>query len=454
MLLAFLYQWRAALISLVAIPLSLMAAMLVLQWFGVTVNTMIVAGLAVALGAIIGDAVGDIENIMRRLRENRAAGTPRSPALVILDASLEIRSAVVYATLIIVLAVSPVFFMTGLSGAFFQPLAMAYVLALLASMVVALTITPALSLILLARAPLERQESPLVRWLQQAYARVLARVLRAPRTAFAATGALVLVGLALLPLLGQTLLPSFKERDFLMHWVTKPGTSYPEMSRITSEATQKLRAVPGVRAVGAHFGRAITSDTVVDLNTADIWVSIDPEADYDQTVTAIQAVADDYAGLNPDALSFATMKLNNTLTTPDGILAVRIFGPDLEVLHAKADEVRQALAGVEGIRTPQLEADVQQPGIEIEVNLSAAEGYGIKPGDVRRAATTLLAGIEVGSLFEEQKVFEVMVVGAPEIRSDLDSIRELLDRHAERQPCAAGRCRRRTPCRKPGGLPT
>ena len=275
-LFAFLYEWRAALISIMAIPLSLMSAALVLYFYGATINTMILAGFVIALGEVVDDAIIDIENILRRLRENRAAGRPRSTAAMILSASLEIRSAVVYATLIIVLAISPVFFMTGLSGAFFRPLASAYGLALLASMVVALTVTPALSLILLSQAPAERRKSPLVVWLQRVYGTALARLTGSPRTAFAAVGTTLVLGVALVPLLGQSLLPEFKERDFLMHWLTKPGTSYPEMNRITIASSKELRAIPGVRNFGAHVGQAVQSDEVVGIYFTENWISIDP----------------------------------------------------------------------------------------------------------------------------------------------------------------------------------
>ena len=260
---AFLYEWRVALISLVAIPLSLVAAVLVLYIRGATINTMVLAGFVVALGSIVDDAIIDVENIVRRLREHRRQGGTQSIAAIILEASLEIRSAIVYATLIIVLAVVPVLFMGGLSGAFFEPLALSYSLALLASMVVALTVTPALCLMLLDRAAIER-ESPLVGWLQRGYQAAPCRGSsgrRARRSSLPARSALA--GIAVWPLLGQSLLPSFKERDFLMHWLTPPGTSHPEMYRVTVLASKELRAIPGVRNFGAHIGRALVADEVV-----------------------------------------------------------------------------------------------------------------------------------------------------------------------------------------------
>ena len=222
----FLYSWRTALVSVVSIPVSLLAALLVLNWAGATINTMILAGFVIALGDIVDDAIIDIENVVRRLREHRAEGGTRPTARVILDASMEVRGAIVYATVIEVVAILPIFMLAGLSGAFFQPLALAYALALLASMVVALTVTPALSLIFFRNAKsLEQRQSPVVPPMKRGYERLLTRIVYRPRRAYAAVGATTVAGLAVLPLLGQSLLPNFKERDFLMHWLAKPDTS-------------------------------------------------------------------------------------------------------------------------------------------------------------------------------------------------------------------------------------
>jgi Cu/Ag efflux pump CusA len=194
---------------------------------------MILAGLVISVGVVVDDAIIDVENIVRRLRLYRVETGDRSFAStsrIVLNSSLEVRKAIVYATLIDVVAVAPVVFMEGLTGAFFQPLAFSYALAVLASMLVALTVTPALSLILLHRASLERRQSPLVRWLQRGYVAALARIIRRPRAALAAAVVILLLGVAVMPRLGQSLLPDFKERDFLMHWVTAPGTSHPTAS--------------------------------------------------------------------------------------------------------------------------------------------------------------------------------------------------------------------------------
>ena len=222
-LVAFLFQWRTALISIIAIPLSLLTAALVLYFTSSPINTMVLAGLVIAVGVVVDDAIIDVENIMRRLRQRRARGSDESAASVVLKASLEMRSPIVYATLIIVVAAVPIFFLDGLTGVFFRPLAVSYTLAVLASMLVALTVTPALALILLGNAKLEERDAPLVRVLKRGYHAALSRIMNRPRFGYAGFGVLAVVGLVVAPLLGSSLFPTFKERDFLMHWISRTG---------------------------------------------------------------------------------------------------------------------------------------------------------------------------------------------------------------------------------------
>ncbi len=425
-LLAFLNQWRAAVISLVALPLSLVAAIMVLRATGATINTMVLAGFAIALGAVVDDAIIDLENIVRRLRENRRLGSPKTTFNVIVDASLEIRRAVVYATLIIMLAVLPVFFLDGLSGAFFKPLAFSYVLALCASMLVALTVTPAMSYMLLNPDKLDTRESPFVRWLQSRYDGVLGAILRAPRLPYALTAVAVIAGLATLPYLGQTLLPEFKERDFLMHWVTKPGTSYPEMARITVKASNELRHIDGVRNFGAHVGRAIASDEVVGINFTENWVSVKPEADYDKTLGKIQETVDGYPGLYRDVQTYLKERIREVLTGSSEAVVIRLYGPDLDVLRKQADEVKKALGSVEGLVGLHGELQEDIPHISMKVDMQKAESKGIKPGDVRRAVSTLIGGIEVSDIYRGFGLYDVLVWGVPSTRHDLQGIQDLL----------------------------
>ena len=287
-LFAFLFEWRTALISVVAIPLSYVAAGLVLYARGATVNVMVLAGLVISLGVVVDDAIIGIENIWRRMRQHRREGGDGSIAKVIVDASLEVRSSIVYATLIIVLAMLPVFLLTGLTGTFFQPLVLSYALAVLASLLVALTITPALSMLLLPRAPLERRDPPLVVLLKRGYAWMLSRVIHRPRPAYLVVLLTVAAGLAAVPHLGESLVPTFKERNFLGHWISKPGTSIKEEVRIVSRGQRDLKAVPGVQHVGTHIGQAFLADEVAGVNFGENWIAIDPSADYNKTLAAIQ----------------------------------------------------------------------------------------------------------------------------------------------------------------------
>src|SRR6266550_4727911 len=368
---AFLYEWRAALISVVAIPLSLMA------------------------GVLVDDAIIDIENIVRRLRQYRREGSTKSVGSIILEASLEVRSAIVYATLIDAVTLLPVFLMEGLSGSFFKPLALSYALAVLASMVVALTVTPALGFILLSNTALERRESPITRWLQHRYEALLTRIIRTPRPAFITVCVIVLAGAVVYPRLGQSLLPNFKERDFLMHWVTTPGTSHPEMVRVTEQACRELISIPGVRNCGSHVGRAITGDEPYGVNFTENWISVDPKVDYDKTLAKVQELVDGYPGLYRDVQTYLKERIKEVLTGAKQSIVVRTYGPDLEVLRHTAADVERALGGIPGLVDLKAEVHRPVPQVEVKVDLASANQHGLKPGDVRRAAATIVSGIEV-----------------------------------------------------------
>jgi len=425
-LLFFLYEWRVALISATIIPVSLMASLLVLNLRGVTINVMTLAGLAIAIGAVVDDAIVDVENIVRRLRRLRKEGSTQSTASIVLEASLEVRGAIVYASLIEISALLPVFFLQGLSGAFFQPLASAYVVAGLVSPFVALTVTPAMVLILLSNAPIEHRQSPIIPWLHRFYDRLLGRTLLRTGVAYTLVAAIVVAGLGVVPSLGQELLPSFRERDFLMHWITKPGTSHPEMWRITAQACRELMTIPGVRNCGSHIGQALLADEPYGIYFTENWISVDPAVDYDGTLAKIQEMVDGYPGLIRDVQTYLKERIREVLTGSSDTVVVRIYGPELEVLRDKADEVRDALEGIEGIADLKKELHVDVAQVDIEVDLAAAQRYGLKPGDVRRASSFLLQGEEVGDLFVGGKTYDVNVWSKPETRNSLTSIRELL----------------------------
>jgi CzcA family heavy metal efflux pump len=422
----FLYEWRTALISAVAIPLSLMAGGLVLFLQGATINTMVLAGFVIALGAVVDDAIVDVENIIRRLREHRKKGGKTSFARIILEASYEVRHAIIFSTLIEVIALLPVFVMEGLSGAFFQPLALSYAMAVVASTVVALTVTPAMSYILLRNAPLEKRESPILVVLHRAYDWILNRIVRTPRYSYVSIGIVVLAGILVLPQLGQSLLPSFKERDFLMHWLTKPGTSWPEMNRITIQGSKELRNIPGVQNFGAHIGQALIMDEVVGMYFGENWISVDPAVDYDETLDAIQTAVDGYPGLYRDVLTYLKERIREVLTGSHEAVTIRIYGRELDILRDKAEDVRDALVGIEGLIDLHVEFQEEIPQVEVTVDLEKAAFYGIKPGDVRRAATTLVASEEMGDIHIGHRTYDVNVWSVPEARNSLTDIENLL----------------------------
>ena len=328
-----------------------MAAGLVLYARGTTINTMVLAGLVVALGSVVDDAIIDIENIVRRLRENRS---PRQPEV---GGGRRLRS----------LPRNPprhIFRHHGhrrRGGAGLLPRRacparsssrsrFSYVLAMLASLIVAMTLTPALALILL-------QECTVSIVVQPPLGAVAAAPLRdgscahseAPRPTFVAAGCVVVAALAVWPFLGESLLPAFKERDFLMHWLTKPGTSHPEMYRITVQASRELRSIPGVRNFGAHIGRAIAADEVVGIDFTENWVSVDPKADYDKTLRAIQETVEGYPGIYRDVQTYLKERIREVLTGKGESIVVRIYGADLAVLRREAEKVRQALSDVKGL---------------------------------------------------------------------------------------------------------
>ena len=423
---AFLFDWRTALISSTAIPLSLVAAALILQQSGVTLNTMVLAGLIIALGEVVDDAIIDVENIVRRLRLNRVAGNPQSAFRVVLDASIEVRSAVVYGSFTVMLVIMPVFYLEGLAGSFFRPLAMAYVLAIFASLVVALSVTPAMCLLLLPGKSDRHRESPLITFLKRPYRACLPPLISRPALAIVALVGLVAVSLSTVRYLGEEFMPKFQEYDFLMHWVEKPGCSIEAMDRITIRASKELRAVDGVRNFGSHIGRAEVADEVVGPNFTELWISLDRDVDYKNKVAEIQEVVDGYPGLYRDLLTYLRERIKEVLTGASASIVVRIYGDDMQQLREHAQRVKTAITDIPGVSDLKVEPQVLVPQLDVRLKLESAEQFGLTPGDVRRTATTLIKGRTVGEVYRQQKVYQVAVWGVPEVRSDLASVRQCL----------------------------
>jgi CzcA family heavy metal efflux pump len=421
----FLFEWRMALICLLTIPLSLVATILVLYWRGATINTMTLAGLVIALGVLVDDAIIGVENITRRLREERLAGGTQPTASVILRACLEVRSPIVYATFIIVAALIPVFLLTGLIGSFFQPLALSYTLAIVASMGVALTVSPALALTLLRGVPIERRSSPLVAWLQKVYSAGLSRVIRRPVAAYLTFALVTLAGVAVYPHLGQSLFPGFKERDFLIHWVSPPGTSTAEMERSTTKISNELLAIPGVRSTGAHIGQALLGEEVAGVNLGEIWVSLAPDADYTRTLDRIHSVTNGYPGLFREVQTYLDERIEEVLTGGKEPVIVRTYGDNLAALRATSDKILTLVQSVPGVVDAHRDISSDVPQVNVTVNLAKAERYDLKPGDVRRDAATLVAGEEVGDIFRAGKAYDTVVWSPASARHSVSDVENL-----------------------------
>ena len=379
-LILFLFDWRTAVISLAAIPLSLIAALLLFSYSGATINTMVLAGLVIALGEVVDDAIIDVENIARRLRQRSRRMRP-SAFQVVLAASLEVRSAVVYASLIVVLVFVPVFFLDGLSGAFFRPLAIAYVIAILASLVVALTVTPALSYMLLNGA----NASP-----ARSTADALAQECISPDAAA--------VGRAAMDLSRGS------RRRLRAHRRCRhpprprvpsqlPGNRFPHALRREARIVDRFDEPrhhprqPGpaqaedaegrklVRNFGSHIGRAEVADEPVGPNFTELWISIDPDADYQPTVKRIQEIVYGFPGLYRDLLTYLRERIKEVLTGASATIVVRLYGPDHDVLRAKAKEVEAAMKDVPGVVNLKVEPQVLVAQVEVRLRPEAAQKY-------------------------------------------------------------------------------
>jgi Cu/Ag efflux pump CusA len=429
---AVLLDWRAAVVSVVTIAASVAVTLLALSWFGVGLNMMSLAGLVMAIAIVVDDAVVGVDNVRRRLREHGEDRSAGSLPDTIHAAVLEMRGPLVVAALIAVISVAPIFILNGVRGAFLTPVAEAYLAATVVSLVIALTVAPVLATLLLSGAGLRHRglrhrESAPVRALERRYVALLPGLLRRPVWSYGMVALLVVAGLFAVPFLGgRPLAPTLKERDLLISWNAPPSTSLPEMNRITAALTGELRSVPGVRDVGAHVGRAIAGDQIVGINSGEVWLSIDAKADYDKTLTAVRRVVSGYPGMRSDLVTYSDKRVREVVTrsTSDD-LVVRIYGNDYSVLNAKAREVLGIISRVRGVDRPHVVTAQVAPTVEIEVSVDKAARWGLKPGDVRREAATLVAATIAGNLFENQKVYEVVVWGVPAVRQNVYTIRDL-----------------------------
>jgi Cu/Ag efflux pump CusA len=422
-------SWRVAVIALVAITSPVLAAALVLLAQNATLNITILAGIVLGMSVIVGDIVEDVQAQRRRPLVTEVTETEATLRSRVTTLVRRVRTPLFHAALIMVVTLMPTLFVTGIGGSFFQPLFWSLALALGVALLVGLSVTPVLAQLLLPQEASPRKNE------SAAFDRARASYNRALKGA-GSHKALGVVALAVVGVLGlaaasqlignRPVVPTMPDRTLLVQWDTMAGTSNDEVRRIASKASDELRALPGVAGVGGHIGRAISADQVVGNSSAELWVSIAQGANFGETEKAVREVVQGYPGIAHNVMNYSQQRIGELRSTMEPGFAVRVYGTEMPILREKAEEVRKALENINGVKNPTINATAKTPIVEIEVNLEAAHRVGIKPGDARRAAAALMQGIVVGNLFEQQKVFEVVVRGAVDVRDDLTSIRELL----------------------------
>jgi len=423
----FLFNFRTAAISCTAIPLSLLAATIIIERLGYSLNTMTLGGLAIAIGEVVDDAVIDVENIYRRLRENRALPRPQPIFRVVLNASIEVRSAVVYATFAVILVFFPVLTMSGLAGKIFSPLAVTYIWAILASLVVALTVTPALAMILLPRGELRTEDPPLVRWLKRRYERLLTHVEKYPKAIIGAVALLVFAAILAIPFLGGEFLPSLREGHFIVHMTAMPGTSLEQSMRMGDSLTTALKQIPYVREVGQRAGRAEASDDFSGTHSSEIEVDLNnlsgPETD--KALAEIRYTLAKFPGAAFAVNTFLSERIDEILSGYTGTVVVNIFGPDLTQLDQQGRRVAGVLAKISGTRDLTIQSPPGMPQVTVHLRPADVARWGLDSVQVLDVIRTAFGGNEVGEVYQGNQVFPLTVILNPLDRESMTSIASL-----------------------------
>jgi len=427
-LFVFLGHVRTALISLSAIPLSLLSAVVVMNHFGVSLNTITLGGLAIAIGEVVDDAIIDVENIVRRLRENQTLAHPRPLAAVILSASLEVRSAVVYATFIVALVFLPVLTLSGLQGSFFAPLAKTYIFAILASLVTALTVTPALALVFFSGGTKDASAPRLQSWLRGFYEKLLHGVATHPWPVAVAVILFVVVAISRVSSLGGEFLPDFREGHFVLGVSAAPGTSLGEMRRIGGQISRALLANPHVATVEQQIGRAELGEDTWGPNKSEFHVELKPlTGDEEEEIPGeIRKILEGVPGIQFEVMTFLGDRIGESISGETAPVVVNIFGENLDDLDAKAAEVAKVLGTVPGAAEVQLKSPPGTPRLAIRLRPAALMAVGLRPVDALEAIETAYAGTTVAQIYRDNEVNDVAVTLDDASRRNLEDLGALL----------------------------
>lgn len=422
----FLWNLRATAISIVAIPLSLVVAIFAMKLLGISINTMTLGGMAIAIGALVDDAIIDVENVFRRLKENhhRPPAEQRSALRVVYDASKEIRASIVNATLIIIVVFLPLFFLGGVEGRLLRPLGFAYVVSILASLLVAVTVTPVLCAYLLpnSRAVQREEESRLVVWLKAQYARVLTPVLAHPRRVLAGAVAALALSMAAVPMLGSAFLPEFNEGALTVSVVTVPGTSLEESNAIGQRVEQILKAKPAVINTDRRQGRAELDEHAQGVNAAEIDVTLRDDADKEALFEELRNEFTSIPGTNVTIGQPIGHRIDHMLSGTRANIAVKLFGPDLYQLRLIGTQIRDVMAGVSGVADLQLEQQSDVPQLRIKADRAALARHGMSVGQLAEAIDVALNGEAVSQVLEEGRSVDLVVRYPDAYRLNADAI--------------------------------
>jgi len=432
-LLVFLFNLRVAFISLTAIPLSLLVAVILLTRMGESLNTLTLGGLAIAIGEVVDDAIIDAENIFRRLHEAPRHLSARELFRIVLSASVEVRSAVVYATFIVALVFIPVLTMSGIQGRLFAPLGWAYIFAIMASLLVALTVTPALSYLLLPKALDTANEPPYVVRLKERYRRALHTVSARPRLLIVCAAALCLVALAAVPFLGGEFLPPLREGHFIVHMVTLPGTSLSESIRLGELVSADLLKNPNVRLVAQQIGRAERGDDTAGVHTSEIHVDLKPLSGSEAAKAEddVRDALEKYPGASFAMKTFLTERMEEVVSGARAQVIIQVFGDDLDVLDQKGREIVQVVSGIRGAVDTQVESPPGTPEMVVRLQPASLLQFGFQPVNVLDAVQAAYEGATVGQAYEGNRVFNVVGVLNPGIRQRPDAVGALMMQNAE-----------------------
>lgn len=433
-LFVFLLNLRTTFITLTAIPLSIVVTALIFSWFGLSINTMTLGGLAVAIGELVDDAIVDVENIFRRLRENRLAGNPKRALRVVYEASIEVRSSIVYATVLVVLVFLPLFALSGMEGRLFTPLGMAYIISIGASLLVSLAVTPVLSYWLLPRAQLagEERDGWLLRGLKWIFGKVIAGSLRRPMIVLSTVSLAATVAVLYAARMGRDFLPAFNEGSVLVGVTLPPGTSLYESDRIGAQLDAKLMALEDVVQLARRSGRAELDEHVDDVYRSDITLAMDPDSprSREEQLAEIRKALDEVPGIESTSGRSETEQplahlISHMLSGVKAQVAVKIYGDDLAVLRRIAQEVRAAIEGTPGVVDLAVEPQVLVPQMQIRLNRERLAQRGLTSGEVNHTIQTAMQGRVVSQILEGEATFDLVVRFDDEHRESVDALRQL-----------------------------